>query len=102
MFLPMGWWECGGKLISPVWAIDERIAALGSVRGVKVRNCILGGSSLLCTFVGLSAPVSPVLPLLLLSQASKISIWTINCSARANNSVMVFGSEKARDLLSGA
>ena len=41
-------------------------------------------------------------PLLLPSPASKISIWTINCSTLSNNSVIEFGAENAKDLLSGA
>lgn len=71
-----------------VCSMEERIEAFGLMRGVKLWNCIFGGSSLHYIFTTLFDLVSFDLPLLLPFHASKISILIINYSARANNSVI--------------
>ena len=86
--------------MSPMCPIDERIAALGSLRVVNLQNCIFACFSLLCLFITWLDSKSLGLPLPFTSKASKTSIWTMNCSTQANKSVMELGPEKARDFLS--
>ena len=83
-----------------MWAMEERIVAQGSSSGVKLWNYIFKGSSILSVLIAKMDPESLGLYLLFVSQASKISMWMMNCSSRVNKLVMELGLKNARDFLS--
>lgn len=62
------------KVDEPHVSNEERIVALGSLRGVKLWNYVFEGSSLLCILVARLDSESFGFPLLFISQATKIFI----------------------------